>query len=770
MNNIYFDILKDINNENDNSKSTFNQYKWKCNIEEDKEEDNIFSYNHHRKSSNSSVHSNNNRINALKFKTTNDRSLPSSPSYSSSSSSNSPNPFKSSHNLSKLKESLSSEEINSKSNNKVDDLSHLTLRKIKSSLFENENYQNNSEKLFKAKSMISLPSSSSKNNINDKSQNNNSCSLKKKNLYNIKVDDIVFRNLSESLSFNEFINKEISNRNVPPTPINDEDNPFIESSEKIKKGFKKNNLFNIVPKNDSFQTQSTLLNYNNSEESDSSCPSSPLLSHTPLKFKSTKNLKNKNLIKSLTDINNDSEIDAPYKHTRNYNKRMEQLSKNALQTKKGGKIKISSNPPAKLTIMNLNDPIDNSNSKNNNISFVYNTRSRSKGNYNNQNEKNNKNIAKIGPIIETTNKKSSKSKSNTLGVKTLSASSPLMKENNDRDVNSNNKNTCVKKRYNNNLTVATINSPNTKVVTNEKNINLENKNLYDKILSNNKLKTSKANSNISNETSQRTDESNVTLNQEVLLPQLKSKKLNLSCSSDTLNDDPIHIRSLSHQNSIDIDDSQNTLNQNSLQSSLQSQQVETPTKNKSFIISQDDTIKTEKSLTSSTSNFVNMVLLPKKTPQKTPWSKRRNSMCGDRFIPNYLSGDKETQFNLSGPITPSKGKRKLPPGECDAIKEEQNKIYDSVLKIELLGQDMYDNPLDKINRHRNSIYSFRTPKKRTYQMMNTDSPTLQKYSLTPVSQASQHLLLTPKKATRHISKTPYKVLDAPELQVNLLII
>lgn len=38
------------------------------------------------------------------------------------------------------------------------------------------------------------------------------------------------------------------------------------------------------------------------------------------------------------------------------------------------------------------------------------------------------------------------------------------------------------------------------------------------------------------------------------------------------------------------------------------------------------------------------------------------------------------------------------------------------------------------------------------------------YSLSPVSIKSQKLLRSPRKATRKISKIPFKVLDAPELQ------
>lgn len=47
-----------------------------------------------------------------------------------------------------------------------------------------------------------------------------------------------------------------------------------------------------------------------------------------------------------------------------------------------------------------------------------------------------------------------------------------------------------------------------------------------------------------------------------------------------------------------------------------------------------------------------------------------------------------------------------------------------------------------------------------------DSPTHQRYSLSPVRHESQKLLLSPKKAPRQLSKVPYKVLDAPELAVS----
>ena len=41
----------------------------------------------------------------------------------------------------------------------------------------------------------------------------------------------------------------------------------------------------------------------------------------------------------------------------------------------------------------------------------------------------------------------------------------------------------------------------------------------------------------------------------------------------------------------------------------------------------------------------------------------------------------------------------------------------------------------------------------------------EKYSLSPVGKESQRLLLSPRKGVRQISRTPFKVLDAPEMAV-----
>lgn len=64
-----------------------------------------------------------------------------------------------------------------------------------------------------------------------------------------------------------------------------------------------------------------------------------------------------------------------------------------------------------------------------------------------------------------------------------------------------------------------------------------------------------------------------------------------------------------------------------------------------------------------------------------------------------------------------------------------------------------------------NLFSFRSPaRKRT--ATGLDSPTHERYSVSPVRYESQKLLLSPRKTPRSLSKVPFKVLDAPELAVS----
>ena len=101
----------------------------------------------------------------------------------------------------------------------------------------------------------------------------------------------------------------------------------------------------------------------------------------------------------------------------------------------------------------------------------------------------------------------------------------------------------------------------------------------------------------------------------------------------------------------------------------------------------------------------------------------------------------------------------------EGSKDYSLSIYSSLLKNEILGAQIEDfkessdargMPLQP-SENRN-LFSYR-PKRQNI-VNEVTSP----YSLTPVSSKSQKLLRSPRKASRKISKIPFKVLDAPELQ------
>jgi len=95
-------------------------------------------------------------------------------------------------------------------------------------------------------------------------------------------------------------------------------------------------------------------------------------------------------------------------------------------------------------------------------------------------------------------------------------------------------------------------------------------------------------------------------------------------------------------------------------------------------------------------------------------------------------------------------------------------LYNSLLKNELINAEI-DNPRDSNDArqplttpkgHKN-LFMYKSSRKRTsFEANDAVSP----FSLSPVGKESHQLLRSPRKSTRKISKVPYKVLDAPELQ------
>jgi cell division cycle 20-like protein 1 (cofactor of APC complex) len=108
--------------------------------------------------------------------------------------------------------------------------------------------------------------------------------------------------------------------------------------------------------------------------------------------------------------------------------------------------------------------------------------------------------------------------------------------------------------------------------------------------------------------------------------------------------------------------------------------------------------------------------------------------------------------------------------------EIANRKYEAMLRTELLGEEFAIEDLQTFSED-----SPRTPRKLfTYGQsrsknsedipVQVDSPYKAKYSTSPIGAVGQRILQSPQKLPRQISRTPVKVLDAPDLQVRILLL
>eukprot|EP00064_Thunnus_orientalis_P015070 superscaffoldBa00002728_g15119 len=156
------------------------------------------------------------------------------------------------------------------------------------------------------------------------------------------------------------------------------------------------------------------------------------------------------------------------------------------------------------------------------------------------------------------------------------------------------------------------------------------------------------------------------------------------------------------------------------------------------------------------------------TPTSSPLSSP--SKHGDRFIPSRAGANWSVNFHRINEIEKSHNQnRKTKDGTTDSNKAD-GLAYSALLKNELLGagiekvQDPQseDRRLQPSTPAKRSLFSYSVSTKRA--LPEEDGNTVSPYSLSPVSSNSQKLLRSPRKPTRKISKIPFKVLDAPELQ------
>lgn len=193
-------------------------------------------------------------------------------------------------------------------------------------------------------------------------------------------------------------------------------------------------------------------------------------------------------------------------------------------------------------------------------------------------------------------------------------------------------------------------------------------------------------------------------------------------------------------------------------------------------------------------------------PESPEHPSRVHREYGDRFVPSRDTGDMRTSYHLrddSSPSTPSK--QRTIPTESDAIKgafvhpphcvpdlaltrhiyplslspdlsplEQANAIFSSILHSEVTPPSPRrpasptrpahsSSSIAPTTPTRRRIFHYTSPSPTPTTGRRLDTPTDEAYSMSPVRAESRQLLESPRRQLRSVCKTPYRVLDAPDL-------
>ena len=193
-------------------------------------------------------------------------------------------------------------------------------------------------------------------------------------------------------------------------------------------------------------------------------------------------------------------------------------------------------------------------------------------------------------------------------------------------------------------------------------------------------------------------------------------------------------------------------------------------------------------------------------PDSPEHPARAHGGYGDRFVPSRDTGDMRTSYHLmdeGGPSTPSK--HRTIPTESDAIKgpfihssqfayltsltqpirprshtsdysppEQANAIFNSILHSEVtppsprrpaspIRPAHSSTSIAPTTPTRRRIFHYTSPSPTPTTGRRLDTPTDEAYSMSPVRAESRQLLESPRRQLRSVCKTPYRVLDAPDL-------
>jgi cell division cycle 20-like protein 1, cofactor of APC complex len=151
---------------------------------------------------------------------------------------------------------------------------------------------------------------------------------------------------------------------------------------------------------------------------------------------------------------------------------------------------------------------------------------------------------------------------------------------------------------------------------------------------------------------------------------------------------------------------------------------------------------------------------PLKLEQNFLSPKTKDNQVSDRFIPNRVTSNLYNLF-LEEDL---KDDKKVKSQSADHIRDDQNsQIYSNLLQTHILGQSpLTENPnqmksiVGVPQYNSKKLFSFKSEKK------NSENSNL--FNLYSPIQLAEDTLMSPLKSARKITKVPYKVLDAPNLQ------
>lgn len=138
----------------------------------------------------------------------------------------------------------------------------------------------------------------------------------------------------------------------------------------------------------------------------------------------------------------------------------------------------------------------------------------------------------------------------------------------------------------------------------------------------------------------------------------------------------------------------------------------------------------------------------------------------DRFIPARNSAIWHIKFDTKPDEKTSSTVQTVNNQKANVDVTKDCVAYSCLLKNELLGAEIEDVKEQQSDGQRAALVPKETKNFFQYRSHSNASYSseLSPYSLSPVSNKSQRLLRSPRKALRKISRIPFKVLDAPELQ------